>query len=219
MKPWRRILSIENIDTTKDKATNKVKQLVQDRKPQDVHIFTDGSDIPNMGKGAAAIIMPTGTTVSRHITKTTPSTNFESELVGLKLAIELYSRREKQEIIGEIHIFCDNQGALRKVANPTIPSTGQHLYLQISSELLSLSQLTTINLTWCPGHNGIEGNKRADTEAKKAASNPLTQRQTLPTSRAKIKQRIIEENKPERFTPEEYKRLRGKCCQKNLTKH
>ncbi|MBW0472683.1 hypothetical protein O181_012398 [Austropuccinia psidii MF-1] len=222
-KPWRRILAIENIDTTKEKATNKVKQLVQDRKPQDVHIFTDGSDIPNKGKGAAAIIMPTGTTVSRHITKTTLSTNFESELVGIKLAIELirrelYSRREKQETIGETHIFCDNQGALRKVANPTIPSTGQQLYLQISNELLSLSQLTTINLTWCPGHNGIEGNERADTEARKAASNPLTRRQTLPTSRAKIKQRIIEENKPERFTPEEYKRLRVKCCPKKFNK-
>ncbi|MBW0536211.1 hypothetical protein O181_075926 [Austropuccinia psidii MF-1] len=156
----------------------------------------DGSDIPNKSKGAEAVIMPTGPAVNRHITKTTLSTNFESELVGLKLAIELirrvlYSKRERQETIGKVHIFCDNQGALRKVANPTIPSTGQHLYLQISNQLLSLSQLMTINLTWCPGHKGIEGNKKADTEAKKATSNPLTQQQALPTSRAKIKQKIM----------------------------
>ncbi|MBW0528751.1 hypothetical protein O181_068466 [Austropuccinia psidii MF-1] len=121
-----------------------------------------------------------GLLVTRHIMETTLETNFKSELVGLKLSIELisrelYSKRERKEPMGEVDIFCDNQGALRKVANTTIPLTGQHLYLQISNKLLSLSQLATINLTWCPGHKGIEGNEKADIEAKKAASNPSTQ--------------------------------------------
>ncbi|MBW0462971.1 hypothetical protein O181_002686 [Austropuccinia psidii MF-1] len=170
--------------TIMEEAIDKVKQLVEDRKLQDAKIFMDGSDIPDKGKSAAAIIMLEGPTVTRHITKTTLSANFELELVGLKLVIELikrklYSKKERQELKGKVHIFCDNQGALRKVANPTIPSTGQHLYLQISNELLSLSQLMTINLTWLPGNKGIEGNKKADTEAKKSCIQPINPRTSI----------------------------------------
>ncbi|MBW0499122.1 hypothetical protein O181_038837 [Austropuccinia psidii MF-1] len=108
--------------------------------------------------------------------------------------------------MGEVHILCDDQAALRKVADPTKQSTGQHLYLPTSNKLISLSQLIPICLTWCPG------NKKADRKAKKAESNPSAQRQTIPPSKAKIKQQILNENKPEHFTPEENKRLWVKSC-------
>ncbi|MBW0523563.1 hypothetical protein O181_063278 [Austropuccinia psidii MF-1] len=159
----------------------------------------------------------------RHIANTIPVTNFESELVGLKLAIELirrelYLRRERNLPTGKIHILSDNQGALRKVANLTIPSTGQHLYLQISSDLSSLAQLTMIHLAWCPGHRGIEGNKKADSKAKKAALNPSIQQQSIPPRKANIKQRTKRENKPTDFTSEEKKRLRVKSFPKKFNK-
>ncbi|MBW0479808.1 hypothetical protein O181_019523 [Austropuccinia psidii MF-1] len=222
-KPWRRLLPIKHLNMTKEEATEKVKQLIRDSKSQDILIFTDGSDIPGKGKGAAAVAEPSGMTTMRHIADTTPATNFESELVGLKLAIELirrelYLRREKNLSTGEIHILSDNQGALRKVANPTIPSTGQHLYLQISNDLLSLAQLALIHLTWCPGHRGIEGNEKADNEAKKAASDPSIRQQLIPPSKAYIKQRITKENKPVDFTPEEKRRLRVKNCPKKFNR-
>ncbi|MBW0550440.1 hypothetical protein O181_090155 [Austropuccinia psidii MF-1] len=114
--------------------------------------------------------------------------------------------------MGEVHILCNNQAALRKVADPTKPSKGQHLYLPTSNELISLSKLTPIHLTWFPGHMGIEGNEKADNEAKRAASDPSVQRQTIPPSKAKIKQRILNKNKPEHFTPEEKKQLWVKSC-------
>ncbi|MBW0574639.1 hypothetical protein O181_114354 [Austropuccinia psidii MF-1] len=107
--------------------------------------------------------------------------------------------------MGEVHILCNNQAALRKVADPKKWSMGQHLYLPTSNKLISLSQIIPIRLTWCPGHTAIEGNKKADSEAKKAASNPSAQRQTIPPSKAKIKQQISNKNKPEHFTPEENK--------------
>ncbi|MBW0472589.1 hypothetical protein O181_012304 [Austropuccinia psidii MF-1] len=153
-KPWREILSIRNMGATKEEAEKRVKHL-----------------------GAAAVAVPSGLNITRHITNTTPATNFEAELVGIKLAIELirrelYAIRDKGEQMGEVQILCDNQAALRKVADPTKPSMGKHLYLTTSNKLISLSQLTPIHLTWFPGHTGIEGNEKADNEAKKAASDP-----------------------------------------------
>ncbi|MBW0466403.1 hypothetical protein O181_006118 [Austropuccinia psidii MF-1] len=131
---------------------------------------------------------------------------------------ELYTRRERGEQLGVVHIICDNQRALRKVADPTKPTIGQHLYLPISNELLSLSQLTPIHLTWCPGHIGIEGNEKADSEAEKAASNSSCQQQIIPPSKARIKQRIMNENKPENFTAEENKRLQVRSCPQKFNK-
>ncbi|MBW0490173.1 hypothetical protein O181_029888 [Austropuccinia psidii MF-1] len=222
-KPWRKILPIRNIGATKEEAEKSVRQLVRNRTPQEVLVFTDGSDIPGIGKGAAAVAIPSDSTSTRHITNDTLATNFETELVGIKLAIELirreiYARRDKGEQMGGVHILCDNQAALRKVADPTKPSTGQHLYLPTSNEMISLSNLVPIHLTWCPGHTGIEGNEKADSEAKKAASNPSTQRQPIPPSKAKIKQRILNENKPAHFTPEERKRLRVRSCPRKFNK-
>ncbi|MBW0542703.1 hypothetical protein O181_082418 [Austropuccinia psidii MF-1] len=114
--------------------------------------------------------------------------------------------------MGEVHIICNNQAALRNVADPKKPSTGQHLYLPTSNELISLAQIIPIHLTWFPGHKGIEGNKKEDIEAKKAASNPSAQRQMIPPRKAKIKQQILNKNKPEYFTPEENKRLQVRNC-------
>ncbi|MBW0512441.1 hypothetical protein O181_052156 [Austropuccinia psidii MF-1] len=199
----------------KEEARKRVKQLVRNRNSQETLIFTDGSDIPDKGKGSAAVAVPSGLTITRHIMNTTPETNFEAELVGIKIAIEiirreLYARRDKGEYMGEVHILCNNQVALRKVADPTKPSTGQHLYLPTSNELISLSKLTPIHLTWCPGHMGIEGNEKADSKAKRAASNPSVQWQMIPPSKAKVKQRILNKKKQEHFTPEENKQLQVK---------
>ncbi|MBW0470663.1 hypothetical protein O181_010378 [Austropuccinia psidii MF-1] len=196
--------------SNKGGSRKRVKKLVRNRNSQETLIFTDGSDIPDKGKGAAAVAVPSRLNITRHITNTTPATNFKAELVWIKLAIELirrelYARRDKGEQIGEVHILCNNQAALRKVVEPTKPSMRQNLYLPKSDKLMSLSQLIPICLTWCPGHMGIEGNKKADSEAKKAASNPSAQRQTIPPRKAKIKQQILNENKPEHFTPEENK--------------
>ncbi|MBW0571457.1 hypothetical protein O181_111172 [Austropuccinia psidii MF-1] len=171
-KPWRKILSIRNMGATKEEAEKRDKQLISNRNLQELLIFTDGLDIPDKVKGAAGFAVPSGLTITRHITNTTPATNFKAELIGIKLAIklirrELYARRDKGEQMGEVHILCDNQAALRKVADPTKPSKGQHLYLPTSNDLISLSQMIPIRLTWCPGHTGIEGNKKQTARQKK----------------------------------------------------
>ncbi|MBW0475667.1 hypothetical protein O181_015382 [Austropuccinia psidii MF-1] len=108
---------------TKEEAEKRGKQLVSNRNSQELLIFTDGSDIPDKGKGAAEVAVPSGLIITRQIMNTTPATNFEAELVGIKLAIELirrelYVRRDKGEQIGEVHILCNSQAALRKVADP-----------------------------------------------------------------------------------------------------
>ncbi|MBW0545242.1 hypothetical protein O181_084957 [Austropuccinia psidii MF-1] len=134
-KQWRKLLLIKNKEIIKEEAIDKVKQLVGDRKPQDVQIFMDGSDILDKGKGAEAVIMPSGLTVTRHITETTLATNFELEPVEIKLAKEqirreLYSKRERQEPMGKVHIFCDNQGEWRKVSQFCLPDHNKGNSLQ-----------------------------------------------------------------------------------------
>ncbi|MBW0496050.1 hypothetical protein O181_035765 [Austropuccinia psidii MF-1] len=188
-KPWRKILEIRNIGATKLEAEESIKHLVRNRKSQETLIFTDGSDIPDKGKGAAAVAVPLGLT----ITSTTPATNYEAELAGIKLAIELirrelYARRDKGEQMGEVHILCNNQAALRKVADPTKPSAGQHLYLPTSNELLLLSQLTPIHLMWCPGHMGIEGNKEGCIQPISPMANDTSQKGQNQTMNFKRKQ-------------------------------
>ncbi|MBW0487960.1 hypothetical protein O181_027675 [Austropuccinia psidii MF-1] len=59
-KSWPKPLPINNIEVTKEDAIKKIKQLARDRAPQDVLIFTDGSDIPGKGKGAAAVATLSG---------------------------------------------------------------------------------------------------------------------------------------------------------------
>ncbi|MBW0550439.1 hypothetical protein O181_090154 [Austropuccinia psidii MF-1] len=75
-KPWRKILSIRNMGATKEEAEKRVKHLVRNRNSQETLIFTDGSDIPDKAKGAAAVAVPLGLTITRHIMNTTPATNF-----------------------------------------------------------------------------------------------------------------------------------------------
>ncbi|MBW0571031.1 hypothetical protein O181_110746 [Austropuccinia psidii MF-1] len=70
-KPWRKILSIRNMGATKEEAEKRVKKLVRNRNAQETLIFTDGSDIPDKGKGSAAVAAPSGLTITRHITNTT----------------------------------------------------------------------------------------------------------------------------------------------------
>ncbi|MBW0469591.1 hypothetical protein O181_009306 [Austropuccinia psidii MF-1] len=71
IKPWGKLLPIKNMGMMKEEAIEQVKKMVRDRIPQDFKIFMNGSDIPGKGKGAAAVIMPLGLAVTRHIMETT----------------------------------------------------------------------------------------------------------------------------------------------------
>ncbi|MBW0484647.1 hypothetical protein O181_024362 [Austropuccinia psidii MF-1] len=172
--PWNIPLEVFNLNNDKAQAKTLVLEALNKQGPDTLAIFTDGSDIPDRGKRAVAIILNNNMIIKRHMLKETKISNYETEIIGLSLAVEaakreIYKRRDNGETVGKIYIFCDNQGALRKVADPTTSSSAQYLYLKTHQEFKTLKNLVTTYLWWCPGHFKIEGNDKADKAAKEAA--------------------------------------------------
>ncbi|KAI1001795.1 hypothetical protein K3495_g6412 [Podosphaera aphanis] len=65
---------------------------------------------------------------------------------------------KKLNLPGPYYVFSDSQAALKKIHTETN---------QYSSKIQLLSNDICINLHWCPGHSGIEGNILADRLARK----------------------------------------------------
>ncbi|MBW0583088.1 hypothetical protein O181_122803, partial [Austropuccinia psidii MF-1] len=219
--PWNIPLELFNIKNRKDQAKAAVLETLDKEGPKTLAIFTDGSDIPNRGKGAAAIILNNNMVIKRHIPKEAQISNYETEIIGLSLAVEaakreIYRHREAGEDIKKIFIFCDNQGALRRVLDPTIAASAQYLYLKAHQEYKTLINLVPTYLWWCPGHSGIEGNDKADKAAKEAAADITTKKQQVKQSLSKIMQKI-KTNKMI-YSGEEKNRIKFKTNPKILAK-
>ncbi|MBW0579816.1 hypothetical protein O181_119531 [Austropuccinia psidii MF-1] len=90
--PWLPPHPLSNLGIDKETARKKVLELLDASKKEDIMIFTDGSDIPNIGKGEAAIIEKENIIIKKHIPATSKVTNYETELVGLIFAIEAARR-------------------------------------------------------------------------------------------------------------------------------
>ncbi|MBW0496121.1 hypothetical protein O181_035836 [Austropuccinia psidii MF-1] len=192
----------------------------------DLVILTNGSDLDGKGKGTSVITFPEYTGIKRHIPKNKLITNFKTELIGLKLAREIVrkkiQKRIRNETIdlqnnkGQLYILSDNQVALRNVANPHKPSSGQYLYLKSQKMLKSIQKLMSVNLWWFPGHSDIEGNEVADKAAKNAAENFLIQYYPVKPSVVKLTQPITSAKKPTKLSEEEQKRVKFKGNSKEL---
>ena len=69
------------------------------------------------------------------------------------------------------HIYTDSQAAIRAIDKPQRQS-GQAIINEIldyADEIMRTHPQSRIIMTWIPGHAEIEGNERADEEAKKVA--------------------------------------------------
>ena len=72
------------------------------------------------------------------------------------------------------HIFTDSQAAGKSMIRPRRQS-GQSIIkstLDLIDSMISIHPDYQLTITWIPGHLGIEGNERADQEAKCAATDP-----------------------------------------------
>ena len=122
----------------------------------------------------------------------------------LACALELVSQRK--EIPERVTIFSDAQTAIRQMASDE-PGTGQQFALQARKHIATLRQsrpVIIIEVRWCPTHNGVAGNEKADEWAKIAAEKSGTcgvewpifpvrtevRWVTLPRSLANLKQEI-----------------------------
>ena len=163
------IKSGNKIDSTKDKAKNQFYETQHEESTAAI-IYTDGSGIE--GKiGAAIYDVTRNETRHQHLGKDTKYNVFTAELAAIQLAIE--TLRDNHERT-EWRIYTDSQSAIKAINNPHRQS-GQAIikdFLDCVDDINDKYPHLRIKIIWISGHAKIEGNERADEEAKKAATHP-----------------------------------------------
>lgn len=131
-------------------------------------VYTDGSGIEGR-IGASAVLFHRGeerVSLRLCLGEATHHTVFEGEGAGGILALALL--RKQRNIEGPVTIIMDSQPAIKATSNasPT-PShwiwDAWHAYAAVFAKK---HPRATVTIRWAPGHMGIEGNERADEEAK-----------------------------------------------------
>jgi len=156
------------IEIAKSKEEAKIK--VKENKVE-LTIYTDGS--AHRGNiGTAAVLMRKGKKVKSlryRLGMDEEHTVFKVEVVGILLGLQLIKMEASRRSKASIGI--DNQGIL-KALKSKLNRVGHYLAMEIVSTATSLRKKKgkgfTLMLNWTAGHIGIEGNKEADKEAKKA---------------------------------------------------
>jgi len=96
----------------------------------------------------------------------------QTQCAALVRALESASRRNV--IPNRITIFTDAQAAIRRMASDE-PGPGQKCALEARKNITALRRVVpdiVIEIRWCPAHEGVEGNEKADEWAKLAAEEP-----------------------------------------------
>ena len=139
-------------------------------KPTTVSIYTDGSGIANK-IGAALYNSSTNEAAHQHLGKDTKYNVFAAEVTGLQMVAQYLHDESK---CTTSNIYTDSQAAIKAINNPCRQS-GQAIikdFLDCTDDIMEANPQQQITITWIPGHAEIQGNERADAEAKKAAMNP-----------------------------------------------
>lgn len=134
------------------------------------HVFTDGSK-SNDGVAAAAVIGNLSLTscLSKY------ASIFTAEIVAISLALSAIEEHYNDRFV----IFYDSKSALQSLLcfSPKNP-----LILELIQFFNRLSRRNHIVCCWLPSHIGIEGNERADYEAKRALTLRHKTNSLLPAS-------------------------------------
>jgi len=164
---------------SKENLTREFENTVEE-----IQVFSDGS--AQGGKvGAAAILTRKDKPdhiLHFHLGSNTEHTVYDAELVGMVLAMHLIATKKRSAT--QCLIAVDNQVAL-KAFSSDIQCPGHHLvqeFLLIANRMQKHRRKCRykLMLRWSAGHCGIEGNEKADGEAKKAASRTTSSAKLLP---------------------------------------
>lgn len=153
-------------------------------------VYSDGSGIDE-GIGSAAVALPHQRGLpAGHVSRLRLGTTqnqivFGAEVVGTVLALGIIRRATR---IQSATILLDNQPAISSLRDYR-PKPGQYLtscFNQEVERLLKAKPHLSIHVAWVPGHQDVEGNERADEEAKRAARGESSASAELPRSLAKL---------------------------------
>jgi len=94
---------------------------------------------------------------------------FDAECAALTRALGLARRRDPTP--ARVTVFTDAQAAIKKMISDE-PGPGQKYALEAREHIAALRSAASdivIEVRWCPAHEGVEGNEKADEWAKLAA--------------------------------------------------
>ena len=109
---------------------------------------------------------------------------YQAELFAILLSL---AHIHSQGLKGEIHIFSDSRSSLEKLKSQRHKC---HLLMQIQKLYHQFSD-SKITLHWCPGHEQIDGNEKADYYAKLAIHSTNVTKVPLPISSLKARCRQV----------------------------
>ncbi|THG92542.1 hypothetical protein EW026_g8391 [Hermanssonia centrifuga] len=142
-------------------------------------VFTDGSakktvraDKPTRYRSSSSyLILKQSLENNRHVKHATlasgKATSYDAEIMALAAGIKNAIRAGGADL-RELHVFADNQTALRNIVEPGLYS-GQMFTLSVIKDLrrfLCESPEHLITLHWCPAHVGVPQNEFVDQLAK-----------------------------------------------------
>lgn len=170
--PWNTSATIPiKIDNLpKEQAKSVILDFIEDQPDTTLVVYTDGSAHPEKGLGAAATTGNGETSKQVRLGNADVASNFECELVGIRLGLELAIEAREKATIDRLVIFSDSQAAIKRLTTPLVAKSGQYLTLTIQALFEELSQTTEILIRWCPGHVGLAGNEMADKKAGEASA-------------------------------------------------
>ena len=129
--------------------------------PFAMYYYTDGS---RTGEGVGLGIYGIG--VERSIPLGGIPTIFQAEVMAITTCAEIARQTRNRS---EVHILSDSQAAIKALSSTEVKSKTVWECLR---SLRGLSRQRKVHITWIPGHNGHEGNERADGLAKQGAERP-----------------------------------------------